>query len=107
MLSCVVLCVRVCACVCRYSDPTKETDVIVFQVPQTPAAPSAAAQRSLELIDTPFMRTFDAAVFARLHRDHSIPAFISQITLNLFERSKQAQARSSAAGTAPPAASTL
>ncbi len=77
---------------CSYSDPAKETDAIVFHVSKptpptaaagqpTPASPSPTG--ALELMETAFVRAFDAT---RLHRDHSIPGFLAQVTLTLVDK---------------------
>eukprot|EP01036_Dinobryon_divergens_P022757 gene22757-31047_t len=41
---------------------------------------------SLELLDTPFASRLEQRFFQLLSQGHSVPAFLSNITLDLFER---------------------
>ena len=42
--------------------------------------------QGLQLLETQFSASLDSAVMANLHRFHSIPAFLSAITIDLFSK---------------------
>jgi len=56
-----------------------EADTLLFQFGE--------GSRQLELLDTPFATTLDSKILVYLRQCNSIPAFLSNITLNLFESS--------------------
>jgi mitotic spindle assembly checkpoint protein MAD1 len=43
-------------------------------------------QEQLQLLDTPFVASLEPRLFDYLTKTHSIPAFLSSVTLALFER---------------------
>ena len=54
-----------------------ENDIIAFE---------KSADGGLNLLETEFTKTLSKEIHAYLSKCHSIPAFLSNITLQLFER---------------------